>query len=149
MAVGKDTEGALLPFFFPHFINYISECFGMPLPPRADGVNYSLLGRAAIICIFHLAVLHVAGGREEGRQKRSSLCVSTFRWGRNNNNNNKKDVRELSFRTVSVGRSGSAGRYLAPSQRLFPIKTGDCAKRSENNLKNLGAARLPALWKAQ
>lgn len=38
----------------------------MLLPPRADGVNYFLLGSAAIICIFHLAVLDAAGGREEG-----------------------------------------------------------------------------------
>lgn len=75
----------------------------MLLPPRADGVNYSLLGSAAVICIFHLAVLHVAGGREEGRPERCSLCVSTFRWGGNNNNNNKKDVRELSCWTVLVG----------------------------------------------
>lgn len=39
----------------------------MPLPRRADSVNYFLLGSAAIICIFHLAVGDVAGGREESR----------------------------------------------------------------------------------
>lgn len=38
----------------------------MLLPRRADSVNYFLLGSAAIICIFHLAVIDVAGGREEG-----------------------------------------------------------------------------------
>lgn len=37
----------------------------MLLPRRADSVNYFLLGSAAIICIFHLAVIDVAGGREE------------------------------------------------------------------------------------
>lgn len=53
----------------------------MLLPRRADSVNYFLLGSAAIICIFHLAVIDVAGGREEGgggrRGRRRSLCVST------------------------------------------------------------------------
>lgn len=34
----------------------------MLLPRRADSVNYFLLGSAAIICIFHLAVIDVAGG---------------------------------------------------------------------------------------
>lgn len=56
----------------------------MPPPPRADGVNYFLLGSAAIICIFHLAVLDVAGGREGVgggiAVKHFSLCLSTFRW---------------------------------------------------------------------
>lgn len=37
----------------------------MLLPRRADSVNYFLLGSVAIICIFHLAVIDVAGGREE------------------------------------------------------------------------------------
>lgn len=50
----------------------------MLLPRRADSVNYFLLGSAAIICIFHLAVIDVAGGREEGGGgRRRSLCVST------------------------------------------------------------------------
>ena len=52
----------------------------MLLPRRADSVNYFLLGSAAIICIFHLAVIDVAGGRGEGRGgggRRRSLCVST------------------------------------------------------------------------
>lgn len=40
----------------------------MLLPPRADDVNYFLLGSPAIICIFHLAVLDAAGGREDGRR---------------------------------------------------------------------------------
>lgn len=41
----------------------------MLLPRRADSVNYFLLGSAAIICIFHLAVIDVAGGREGGREE--------------------------------------------------------------------------------
>lgn len=56
----------------------------MPLPRRADSVNYFLLGSAAIICIFHLAVGDVAGGREESRHlTHFSLCASTtFGWRR-------------------------------------------------------------------
>lgn len=53
----------------------------MRLPRRADSVNYFLLGSAAIICIFHLAVIDVAGGREESRRVRHfSLCVATTFW---------------------------------------------------------------------
>lgn len=55
----------------------------MLLPRRADSVNYFLLGSAAIICIFHLAVIDVAGGREEGGGGRAgeaalTLCLNNF-----------------------------------------------------------------------
>lgn len=45
----------------------------MLLPWRADSVNYFLLGSAAIICIFHLAVIDVAGGREENEHDRNAF----------------------------------------------------------------------------
>lgn len=45
----------------------------MLLPRRADSVNYFLLGSAAIICIFHLAVIDVAGGREEDERDRNTF----------------------------------------------------------------------------
>lgn len=45
----------------------------MLLPRRADSVNYFLLGSAAIICIFHLAVIDVAGGREENERDRNTF----------------------------------------------------------------------------
>lgn len=48
----------------------------MPLPRRADSVNYFLLGSAAIICIFHLAVGDVAGGREESGTSHTFHFVS-------------------------------------------------------------------------
>lgn len=48
----------------------------MLLPRRADSVNYFLLGSAAIICIFHLAVVDVAGGREESRARDTFHFVS-------------------------------------------------------------------------
>lgn len=62
----KELGGSLSLFFLKtHFINYILEYFGVRLPLRADSINYFLLGLATIICIFHLAVMDVAGGREE------------------------------------------------------------------------------------
>lgn len=51
----------------------------MLLPRRADSVNYFLLGSAAIICIFHLAVIDVAGGGGGGRGEAAlTLCLNNF-----------------------------------------------------------------------
>lgn len=54
----------------------------MLLPRRADSVNYFLLGSAAIICIFHLAVIDVAGGGGGGGGRAGeaalTLCLNNF-----------------------------------------------------------------------
>lgn len=63
MPVAKTQKELCEVFSFQSdFINYILECFGMRLPRRADSPNYFLLVSAAIICIFHLAGIDVAGG---------------------------------------------------------------------------------------